>query len=151
MFGNAPGHEAFGWLGQSPFIRQDTWAGNLRLAAPGASDDDLRAALAQVGLANLVQQHPQGLDTRIQEGGGGLSGGQARRLALARLFLADYRLVLMDEPTAALDADSEQRVVEAIRSLRQRGTTIVIASHHPAFRSIADRTLTLANGRAVNG
>ncbi|MFC4259078.1 thiol reductant ABC exporter subunit CydD [Marinobacter lacisalsi] len=150
-FGRSPGSEPFGWLGQTPFIRQDTWAGNLRLVAPDAADEQLLSALAQVGLKSLVSERPDGLDTRIQEGGAGLSGGQARRLALARLFLADYRLVLMDEPTAGLDAQSEQQVIDAIATLRQRGTTVVIASHHPAFRDTADRRLSLSDGRLLHG
>jgi ATP-binding cassette subfamily C protein CydD len=149
-FGQVPGREPFGWLGQTPFIRQDSWAGNLRLVAPQASDHELLAALERVGLSTLVSQRPDGLDTPIQEGGAGLSGGQARRLALARLFLADYRLVLMDEPTAGLDAQSEQQVINAIRALRQHRVTVVVASHHPAFRDIADRRLSLSGGRLVN-
>ena len=151
VFGRVPGSKPFGWLGQTPFIRQDTWAGNLRLVAPEASDEALLAALDQVGLMSLVSQRPDGLATPIQEGGAGLSGGQARRLALARLFLADYRLVLMDEPTAGLDAQSEQQVVGAIDALRQRGMTVVIASHHPAFVAIADRRVSLDHGRLVHG
>ena len=149
-FGQDPGGQPFGWLGQTPFIRQDTWAGNLRLVAPQATDHELLAVLERVGLSTLVSQRPDGLDTPIQEGGAGLSGGQARRLALARLFLADYRLVLMDEPTAGLDAQSEQQVINAIRALQQRRVTVVIASHHPAFRDIADRRLSLSGGRLVN-
>lgn len=150
-FGRPPGSEPFGWLGQTPFIRQDTWAGNLRLVAPDATDEQLLSALEQVGLMSLVSERPDGLDTRIQEGGAGLSGGQARRLALARLFLADYRLVLMDEPTAGLDARTEQQVIDAIATLRQRSAAIVIASHHPAFRAIADRRLSLSDGGLVHG
>lgn len=149
IFGNLPGNQKFGWMGQSPFIRQDTWAGNLRLGAPEATDSELIEALKKVGLGDLVSRRPDGLNTLIQEGGAGLSGGQARRLALARLFLARYPLVLMDEPTAGLDAYSEQQVISAIRALREGGVTIVIASHHPALRSIADQRITLASGKLV--
>lgn len=149
-FGQSPGREPFGWLGQTPFICFDSWAGNLRLAAPDATDEELLDALARVGLGELVSHRPDGLNTAIREGGAGLSGGQARRLALARLFLARYRLVLMDEPTAGLDARSEQQVIDAIRSLRDLGTTIVIASHHQALKAVADRRLTLADGRLAD-
>lgn len=149
-FGKRPGSEPFGWLGQMPYIRRDTWAGNLRLAAPDASDSELNRALDTVGLGDLVRSRPDGLYTIIQEGGVGLSGGQARRLALGRLFLARYRLVLMDEPTAGLDTHSEQQVIEAIRRLKSQGTTIVIASHHRALRSAADRCLTLTDGRLTD-
>ncbi|MFL1485284.1 thiol reductant ABC exporter subunit CydD [Marinobacter sp. LN3S78] len=150
-FGQQPGGEPFGWLGQTPFVRADSWAGNLRLGAPDASDDELLEALARVGLGELVRNRPDGLDTTIREGGAGLSGGQARRLALARLFLARHRLVLMDEPTAGLDARSEQQVIDAIRSLRDLGITIVIASHHQALKAVADRRLALADGRLADG
>lgn len=149
--GLPPGTNPSGWLGQTPFIRQDTWAGNLRMAAPDASDEALLAALEQVGLGELVRQRPQGLDTPVEEGGAGLSGGQARRLAVARLFLARYPLILMDEPTAGLDARSEQYLLESIRELRDQGATIIAASHHPAVLDAADRCLTLADGRLQDG
>lgn len=149
--GAPPGTSPFGWLGQTPFIRQDTWAGNLRMVAPDASDEALLGALEQVGLGEPVRQRSQGLDTSVEEGGAGLSGGQARRLAAARLFLARYPLILMDEPTAGLDARSEQYLLESIRKLQNQGTTIIVASHHPAVLDAADRCLTLADGRLQDG
>ena len=145
--GLPPGDRPFGWLGQTPFIRQDSWAGNLRLAAPGATDGDMLAALERVGLSCLVQQSPRGLDTPVQEGGAGLSGGQARRLAAARLYLADYSLILMDEPTAGLDPMSEQILMDAILHLRSQGATIILTSHHPAVLEAADRRISLIGGR----
>nr|WP_282450829.1 thiol reductant ABC exporter subunit CydD [Marinobacter bryozoorum] len=145
--GELPDARPFGWLGQSPFIRQDTWAGNLRMVAPDATDQELTDALDKVGLGELIRQRPLGLDTPIQEGGAGLSGGQARRLATARLFLARYPLILMDEPTAGLDPRSEHCLLEAIRQLRDQGATIIMASHHPAVLNAADRCLTLVDGR----
>lgn len=145
--GEEPGARPFGWLGQTPFIRQDTWAGNLRMVAPDATDETLLDALEKVGLGDLVRQRPGGLDTPVNEGGGGLSGGQARRLAVARLFLARYPLILMDEPTAGLDTRSEHYLLEAIRQLRDQGSTIIMASHHPAALAAADRCLTLVDGR----
>lgn len=144
--GGIPGVEPFGWLGQTPFIRQDTWAGNLRMVAPDASDEQLLAALENVGLAELVRQRPLGLDTPISEGGGGLSGGQARRLAAARLFLARYSLILMDEPTAGLDSGSERFLLDAINALKNRGATIIIASHHQEVLEAADRCIAINNG-----
>lgn len=151
VFGKPPGSEPFGWLGQTPFIRQDTLAGNLRLVAPEASDNDLIGALDRVGLAQLVNQRADGLDTPLQEGGIGLSGGQARRLALARIYLARYPLVLMDEPTAGLDARSEQYLVDALLDLRRDGVTIVMASHHPRVLAAADRRLLVDGGRLCHG
>ncbi|MFW5824061.1 MAG: thiol reductant ABC exporter subunit CydD [Marinobacter sp.] len=147
VFGKLAGNDPIGWLGQTPFIRQDTWAGNLRLAAPGATDKQLMEALERVGLLQLLQQRSQGLNTPLAEGGIGLSGGRARRLAVARLYLAHFPLVLMDEPTAGLDARSEQHLIDAILALRAQGSTIVMASHHPAVLAAADRRLVLARGR----
>ncbi len=144
--GGIPGAEPFGWLGQTPFIRQDTWAGNLRMVAPHASDERLLTALEKVGLAELVRQRPQGLDTPISEGGAGLSGGQARRLAAARLFLVRYSLILMDEPTAGLDSDSERFLMDAIEALKHQGATIIIASHHQEVLKAADRCIAINNG-----
>lgn len=145
--GQPAGVEPFGWLGQTPFIRQDTWAGNLRMVAPKASDAELFAALDRVGLSGLVRQRPQGLETPVREGGIGLSGGQARRLAAARLHLAHYPLILMDEPTAGLDSQSERLLIDAILQLRQQGATIIVASHHPGVLQAADRRLALVGGQ----
>jgi len=150
VFGLPAGSEPVGWLGQTPFIRHDSWAGNLRLATPNATDKELLAALTRVGLRHLLDRGSRGLDSPLQEGGLGLSGGQARRLAAARLYLARYSLVLMDEPTAGLDTASEQHVLDAIAHLRRQGATIVMASHHPAALAAADRRLVLAGGRLVH-
>src|SRR5690554_5014862 len=89
----------------------------------------------------------EGLDTPLGERGAGLSGGQAQRLALARIFLADAPLVLLDEPTASLDADTEAVVITALEALARQGRTLVIATHHPALIAMAGRRLHLAEGR----
>ncbi|SFR45277.1 ATP-binding cassette, subfamily C, CydD [Marinobacter daqiaonensis] len=147
VLGQEPGALPLGWLGQTPYLRQDSWAGNLRLAAPDASDAELMDALEQVGLAHVVRGRPEGLNAPISEEGVGLSGGQARRLALARIFLARYPLILMDEPTAGLDRASEDLVIAAIRALRRDGSTLVVVSHHPAVMEAADRCLNMERGR----
>lgn len=151
VFGRPAGSGPVGWLGQSSFIRHGTWAENLRLVSPDATDAELLAALTQVGLRELVEKRPHGLNAPLQEGGVGLSGGQARRLAAARLYLGRYALVLMDEPTAGLDARSEQHVINAITQLRRQGSTIIMASHHPAVLAAADRRVRIAEGRRVHG
>jgi len=112
MFGKVPGQQAFGWLGQKGFLVDGTWADNLRLTAPQASDSDVAAALEQVGLGPLLALRSDGIHSKVMEDGQGLSGGQSRRLSLARILVADYDLILLDEPTAALDADSEQHIVQ---------------------------------------
>ena len=135
------------WLDQRPFLMQGTLADNLRLVAPEASDAQLREALAAARLDTLLATLPQGLDTPLGERGLGLSGGQASRLALARVFLSDAPLVLLDEPTASLDPDSERLVIEGLATLVAQGRTLVIATHHPAVMRMADRVLALDVGR----
>lgn len=135
------------WLDQRPFLMQGTLADNLRLVAPEASDAQLHEALAAARLDTLLATLPQGLDTPLGERGLGLSGGQASRLALARVFLSDAPLVLLDEPTASLDPDSERLVIEGLATLAAQGRTLVMATHHPAVMRMADRVLGFDAGR----
>ena len=147
IFDKAPGQQAFGWLGQKGFLIDGTWADNLRLTAPQASDSDITAALEQVGLGPLLAQRADGIHSTVMEDGQGLSGGQSRRLSLARILVADYDLILLDEPTAALDADSEQHIVQTLSKLKQQGKTLIFSSHHAALLTLADRVLQVENGR----
>jgi ATP-binding cassette subfamily C protein CydD len=147
IFDKAPGQQAFGWLGQKGFLVDGTWADNLRLTAPQASDSDVAAALEQVGLGPLLALRSDGIHSKVMEDGQGLSGGQSRRLSLARILVADYDLILLDEPTAALDADSEQHIVQTLSKLKQQGKTLVFSSHHTALLTLADRVLQVVDGR----
>ncbi|QFT84887.1 ATP-binding/permease protein CydD [Halomonas sp. THAF12] len=135
------------WMDQRPLLIHGRLADNLRLAAPAADDAALHRALVAAGLGELVAGLPDGLDTRLGERGVGLSGGQAQRLALARVFLSEARLVLLDEPTESLDAESEAVVIEALMALAAEGRSLVIASHRAAPLACADRHLTLRDGR----
>ncbi|MCC5883634.1 MAG: thiol reductant ABC exporter subunit CydD [Halomonas sp.] len=136
------------WMDQRPVLIHGSLADNLRLAAPEASDDELLHALALAGLAELVAQLPAGLATALGERGAGLSGGQAQRLALARIFLSGADLVLLDEPTASLDESTEARVIESLHRLAEEGRALVIATHHPALMAMASRRLELREGLA---
>ena len=147
IFDKAPGQQAFGWLGQKGFLIDGTWADNLRLTAPQASDNDIAAALEQVGLGPLLAQRPDGIHSKVMEDGQGLSGGQSRRLSLARILVADYDLILLDEPTAALDAESEQHIVQTLFKLKQQGKTLVFSSHQTALLMLADRVFQVVDGR----
>jgi len=147
IFDKAPGQQAFGWLGQKGFLIDGTWADNLRLTAPQASDSDIAGALEQVGLGPLLAERAEGIYSKVMEDGQGLSGGQSRRLSLARILVADYDLILLDEPTAALDADSEQHIVQTLSKLKQQGKTLVFSSHHTALLALADRVLQVVDGR----
>ena len=146
VFGEAPGNQPFGWLGQRGFWIQGTWAENLRLTTPDATDIAIDYALRQVGLGELVDSRADGIHSRIAEDGLGLSGGQARRLSLARIFLADYPLILLDEPTAGLDATSEVFILEALHKLSESGKTLVFSTHHQALLTLADRLLIVNDG-----
>ncbi len=146
VFGQAPGEFRFGWLGQKGFLVHGTWADNLRLTSPEASDVAIETALRNVGLGALLATRQDGLYSPVSEEGQGLSGGQARRLSLARIFLADYDLVLLDEPTAGLDSDSEVFVLEALHKLALAGKTLVFSTHHQALLTLANRILLVSGG-----
>ncbi|MFE6960242.1 thiol reductant ABC exporter subunit CydD [Streptomyces sp. NPDC057696] len=133
------------WVPQNPHLFAGTVADNVRLARPEATDAEVRAALAAVHALDFAEP---GLV--LGEGGAGLSAGQLQRLALARAVLADRPLVLMDEPTANLDGESEAAVVEAVRSLAA-GRTVLLVAHRPALLAIADRRvqLSIPHGRVT--
>lgn len=133
-------------LTQRTELFQDTLRGNLLLAAAGADDDQLRGALAAAGLLADVDALPSGLDTPLGEGGMGLSGGQSRRLALARLFLRDTPLWLLDEPTEGLDGRTARDVLHRL-ALRAEGRALVIATHIRREAALADRIAVIADGR----
>ncbi|WP_456269920.1 thiol reductant ABC exporter subunit CydD [Kushneria sp. AK178] len=134
------------WVGQSAVIVSGTLADNLRLAHAGADDAALLEALEQAALKDWLAGLPDGLDTRLGEGGRAVSGGQARRIALARAFLRDARLILLDEPTASLDQASERLVMETLERLCQ-GRTVVLLTHRMELLALADRVLMLDQGR----
>lgn len=121
---------------------------NLRLAAPQASDQDILAALAMTGAADFISRLPSGLDQQLMEGGQGLSGGQQQSLLLARLILRQPNILLLDEPSAALDDNTERIFIASLkRWLGQR--TLLIATHRMAMLELADRILVLDAGRIV--
>lgn len=111
------------------------------LRRPTAGDGEIWEALAQVGLADVVRGRDLGLDTALTADGAGLSVGQLQRLALARALLGAADVVLLDEPTAALDPRTEDVVVDAIGRLASRGSTVIVVAHRPALLDIADQVL----------
>ncbi|GGF77359.1 ABC transporter permease [Azorhizobium oxalatiphilum] len=135
-------------LTQRTELFQDSVRDNLRLAAPQADDAALWAALEEAGLAQDVRAMDGGLDARLGEGGLGLSGGQARRLAVARLMLRGTDLWLLDEPTDGLDADTARGVLASL-SEQATGRTLVVATHIRREAELCDRLLVIAQGRIV--
>lgn len=136
------------WVPQSPRLFHGTLLDNIRLGCPDAPMEQVRAAAASVGAAGFIERLPEGYDTCIGDRGQGLSGGEIRRVALARAVLRDARLVLLDEPTASLDADTERSVSQAIEALAG-GRTLVTIAHRLASVERADRILVLERGRLV--
>lgn len=137
-------------LTQRTELFQDSVRDNLRLAAPDAGDDALWRALTDAGLAADVRALPHGLDTLLGEGGAGLSGGQSRRLALARLLLRPSPLWLVDEASESLDAATARDVLARLNGCaRATGRTLVIATHLRREAEGADRVIAMAGGRIV--
>jgi ATP-binding cassette, subfamily C, bacterial CydD len=137
-----PAGARIGYAPQRPFLFHGSIADNLRMARPDATDAQLRAAAEAAQVTAFAARLPQGLDTVIGERGFGLSGGEARRIALARVFLREPSLLLLDEPTAFLDPHTEAALLRAIAAFSQ-GRTLVIATHSAAAQEIADQVLRL--------
>lgn len=135
-------------LTQRTELFQDSLRDNLRLARANAADHELMDALEAAGLGTFIRELPAGLDTMLGEGGLGLSGGQARRLALARLFLTDAPLWLLDEPTEGLDNTTAEDVLERLKT-RAGSHTLLIATHIRHEARICERIIVLNQGALI--
>ena len=136
------------WVPQQPYLFHGTVAENIRLARPEASMAQLTEAARQAHADTFIEALPQGYDTLIGERGVRLSGGQAQRLALARAFLKDAPLLILDEATANLDPEHERHIQAAIERLLQGRTALIIA-HRLNTISTADQILVMADGRII--
>ncbi len=132
------------WVPQRPALLAASVAENIRLADPTATDERVEWAAARAGADELVRRLPAGYETRVGDGGRGLSAGERQRIALARAFLRDPSLVVLDEPTANLDPASAARVGRAIERLAE-GRTMLLVCHRPELARLADRIVELGH------
>ncbi len=134
--------EQLAWAGQGAAMQAGSIRDNLALGNPGVPDATLRAALEAVDAAAFVDDLPDGWQTILGEAGAGISQGQRQRLSLARALARPAPLVLLDEPTAALDEPTERRVLDGI-ARAVRGRTVVLVTHRPGPLALADQVITL--------
>ena len=133
---------------QEPAIFDDSVRANVSLGHPEASDADIEAALASAGALDFARALPEGLDTRLGQGGAKLSVGQKQRIAIARGLVSPAPVLILDEPTAALDPETENALVAALRNERDRRLLVVIAHRLSTIRS-ADRIVFVEEGRVI--
>lgn len=146
--GGAPWRARIAWVAQQPFIFSGSVRANLLLGCPAASDGEIRTALEAAAAWSFVACLSSGLETLLGDRGAGLSGGELRRLALARAFLRHADLVVLDEPTAGLDVENEKLVAAAVQRLALNRTVLVISHRETTVRS-AQRVAVMAGGRIV--
>jgi ATP-binding cassette subfamily C protein LapB len=141
--------EHVGYLPQDIRLFQGTLRDNLILGLPLPSDSQILRAAALTGLDQIIQQHPKGLELEITEGGRGLSGGQRQLVGLTRLLLAQPSIMLLDEPTASMDAQTEVRVMTHLFQEVKPNSTLVIVTHKPNFLPLVQRIIVVDRGRIV--
>lgn len=146
--GEAEWLKRIAWVPQRAHVFEGTVADNLRLARPDADAAALRDATRAAGAEAFIDALPQGYDTPLGERGAGLSGGQVQRLALARAFLKDAPVLLLDEPTAHLDAHSQHAVLDALKRLA-KDRTVLLVTHRLHALALADHVVVLDDGRVV--
>jgi ATP-binding cassette subfamily B protein len=133
---------------QDPFVLNATLRENIRYALPEASESDIVEAVRAAGLDALAARLPEGLDTPVGERGRALSAGERQRLAIARAFLADPAVLVLDEATAALDPATEAQVIRGYEAV-MRGRTTIVITHRMELARRADRVVVLDRGRIV--
>ncbi len=140
--------EHIAWIGQNPVLFHGTIKENILIGRPGASSDEIRQAAASAGVMDFTPNLAEGLNTMVGEGGVGLSRGQAQRVALARAFIKGAPVLLLDEPTAGLDVDTEAVIVRALAEF-SRGRAVLLLTHRLDNIKQVDRILVLENGSIV--
>jgi ATP-binding cassette, subfamily B, bacterial len=135
---------------QDPVLFSTSIAENIAYADPGTSRERVVAAAQAANAHEFIERLPQGYETQVGDRGVKLSGGQRQRIALARAFLKDSPVLILDEPTSSVDAQTESAIVEALERLK-RGRTVIIISHRPSTLAGCSAVLTIDRGRAVAG
>jgi ATP-binding cassette, subfamily C, bacterial CydC len=130
---------------QQPHLFNTTIRENILIGYAEATADQLQQAVEDAGLAAWIKSLPLGMETPVGEGGSAVSGGEERRIALARALLKDAPILILDEPTEGLDAKTEQRVIEGLRK-RTTGKTMILITHRPACMELAERVMILSRG-----
>jgi len=133
---------------QEAFLFSDPIIDNIRFARPDATDDEVRAVAAVVGADQFIESLPEGYDTPVKEGGSSLSTGQRQLVSFARALLADPRVLILDEATSSIDAESEARIEDAMRVLLADRTAVIVAHRLSTVRH-ADRIFVVEAGRIV--
>jgi len=131
---------------QTPYLFNDGIAANIAFAMPGVSQAEIEAAAHAAGLQELIARLPEGYATRTGERGLALSVGERQRIALARALLRRPSILILDEPSSALDSDTERLVAQGLRH-QLPDATIIVITHKPALAAMADRIVTVRQGR----
>ena len=133
---------------QEGFLFAGTVADNIRLARPSATNEDIRSALERIGVLQVFERLPEGLDTEVQERGSRLSAGEKQLVSLARAAIVDPQVLILDEATSSVDPGTEAIVETAMESLMQ-GRTVIVIAHRLSTSERCDRVAVIANGEMV--
>ncbi len=141
--------EKIGYVPQQPHLFSGTLRDNLAFGLPGVTDQAILEACVTSGLIELVTSHSLGLDLPIAEGGSGVSGGQKQLIAMTRMLLSRPAVMLLDEPTSAMDEITEARILSVLRNASAPGQTRIIVTHKPSMVTLCDRLIIMTHGGIV--
>lgn len=151
QFDPAELRQHIGYVPQDPRLFYGTLRSNMKAGCPWVSDDDMLNAIDAVGLANFIRSLPRGIDQEVSEGGYSLSGGQRQSIAIARALIEEPELLIFDEPTSAMDLQSEKRFLEKLNEYQAADPqrTLILATHKRSILSIVDRVIVMDSGKIV--
>ncbi len=141
--------DKIGYLQQEHRLFNGTLRQNLLVGIPDPGDEAIRNAAARTGLLAAITNHPKGLELMIAEGGKGLSGGQRQLVALTRLLLSNPSIWLLDEPTASMDEQTEQRCLQVLHQAIKPEHTLVLVTHKPSLLALTNRLVVIANHQII--